>query len=57
MRKKNTYKSSLKPKLRNKNRKDRLNFNKFIQENAYLTSRTRERKLRSIIFFKNESII
>ena len=46
MRKKNTYKSSLKPKLRNKNRKDRLNFNKFIQENAYLTSRTRERKLR-----------
>ena len=57
MRKKNTYKSSLKPKLRNKNRKDRLNFNKFIQENAYLTSRTRERKLRWNIFFKGDSIM
>ena len=57
MSKKNTYKSSLKQKLRNKNRKKRLNFNKFIQENTYLISRTRERNLRSNIFFKDESII
>ena len=43
--------------MRNKNRKDKLNFNKFIQENAYLTSRARERRLGSNIFFKDESII
>ena len=42
---KNTFKSSLKPKLSSKNRKDRLDFGKFLQENAYLTSGTRGRKL------------
>ena len=47
----------MKPKLRNKNRKYRLDFGKFIQEYAYLTSRARERKIKLNIFIKDESII
>ena len=43
--------------MSNKNRIDRLDFVKFLQENAYLTSGLRGRKLRSNIFFTDESFI